>query len=257
MKRSPLTDSNRRPPPYHAPEPLRWVATGCRSTCLSRFRGLPTSDRLPPVAPARLHKCSIYCRGIANRQRASGVPAICALGVDPFAVESGFIRVRARLDGTSRQCPKSSSDHLANREGVIRSNAMAHHDDELRPVRRAVRSATRAAPFSGVVSGRSGVWLCSYLDRFVHCHGDRDGDVCGVGRGRWDRQRRRGGVGRTGPTRSGSEQRRARAGTRRRRGVRRRSDHGGGSGPRLRWCRSRVPLACSPATPAGRRSSQR
>jgi hypothetical protein len=38
---------------------------------------------------------------------------------------------------------KSSSDHLANREGVIRSKAMADHDDELLPVGRAVRSVVR------------------------------------------------------------------------------------------------------------------
>ena len=37
-----------------APEPLPWVATGCRSACLSGFRGCPICHRLPPVAPAGL-----------------------------------------------------------------------------------------------------------------------------------------------------------------------------------------------------------
>jgi heme-degrading monooxygenase HmoA len=42
-----------------APEPLPWVATGCRSAHLSRFPRPPICDRLPLVAPARLHKRSI------------------------------------------------------------------------------------------------------------------------------------------------------------------------------------------------------
>src|SRR5579859_8114676 len=41
-----------------APERLPWVATGCRSARLSRFRPLPKCDPLPPVAPAWLHKRS-------------------------------------------------------------------------------------------------------------------------------------------------------------------------------------------------------
>jgi hypothetical protein len=42
-----------------APEPLPWVARGCRSACLSRFRGPRICHRLPLVAPAWLHKRSI------------------------------------------------------------------------------------------------------------------------------------------------------------------------------------------------------
>jgi uncharacterized ferredoxin-like protein len=42
-----------------APKPLPWVATGCRPACLSRFRPCPICDRLPPVASAWLHKCSM------------------------------------------------------------------------------------------------------------------------------------------------------------------------------------------------------
>src|SRR5258708_13041341 len=42
-----------------APEPLPEVATGCRSACLSRFRGPSICARLPPVAPAPLHKYPI------------------------------------------------------------------------------------------------------------------------------------------------------------------------------------------------------
>jgi hypothetical protein len=42
-----------------APKRLPWVATGCESACLRRFRGGPICHRLPPVALAWLHKCSI------------------------------------------------------------------------------------------------------------------------------------------------------------------------------------------------------
>lgn len=56
-----------------APKRLPWVATGCGSACLSGFRGSPICRRLPPVAPAGLHKCSIHSPGIADGQRASGI----------------------------------------------------------------------------------------------------------------------------------------------------------------------------------------
>ena len=42
-----------------APTRLPWVATGCGSACLGGFRGRPVCHRLPPVAPAGLHTCSI------------------------------------------------------------------------------------------------------------------------------------------------------------------------------------------------------
>jgi hypothetical protein len=38
--------------------PLPWVADGCELACLSCCRGGPVCDRLLPVAPAWLHKCS-------------------------------------------------------------------------------------------------------------------------------------------------------------------------------------------------------
>jgi hypothetical protein len=39
-----------------------WVANGCGSACLSGFRGCSICPRLPPVAPAGLHKYStIVC----------------------------------------------------------------------------------------------------------------------------------------------------------------------------------------------------
>jgi hypothetical protein len=47
-----------------APKRLPWVATGCGSGCLNGFRGRPICHRLPPVAPALLHKCSTTCRPI-------------------------------------------------------------------------------------------------------------------------------------------------------------------------------------------------
>src|SRR5581483_8598544 len=62
LSRSPVTDSNRRPPPYHA---LRSVAVGCRRLPIglfARFRARPVCCRLPAVAPAGLYKCSICKR---------------------------------------------------------------------------------------------------------------------------------------------------------------------------------------------------
>src|SRR4051794_752423 len=56
-----------------AAKPLPWVATGCRSACLSRFRGSPICHRLPPVASAGLHKCSIPA---AQCLMGRGVPAL-------------------------------------------------------------------------------------------------------------------------------------------------------------------------------------
>jgi hypothetical protein len=59
-ERSPLTDSNRRPPPYHGTTQAtgrnrrqRFFAYVCG------FRGGPICDGLPPVATAGLHKGSI------------------------------------------------------------------------------------------------------------------------------------------------------------------------------------------------------
>ena len=66
---------------------LPCVATGCGSACLSGFRARPICHRLPPVAPAGLHKCSIHPPGIADGQRGFGRPAICASSVEPFSVE--------------------------------------------------------------------------------------------------------------------------------------------------------------------------
>src|SRR5436189_153022 len=50
-----------------APKPLPWVATGCRSGYLRRFHSRRICDRLPPVAPAWLHKCSILDAGLRRR----------------------------------------------------------------------------------------------------------------------------------------------------------------------------------------------
>jgi hypothetical protein len=66
-----------------APKPLPWVATGCGLACLSRCRGRLICDRLPPVAPARFHKCSIlrYAGACASVARdAEGGRSALALG---------------------------------------------------------------------------------------------------------------------------------------------------------------------------------
>src|SRR5438445_10808689 len=70
---SPLTDSNRRSLLTIAPKRLPWVATACGSACLNGLRGCSICHRLPLVAPARLHKCSIPSLGIADGQTPLGV----------------------------------------------------------------------------------------------------------------------------------------------------------------------------------------
>jgi hypothetical protein len=60
-----------------APKRLPWIATGCGSPRLSRFRGSAICDWLPLVAPAWLHKCSMPGRAIAYVEGAfwpGGVP---------------------------------------------------------------------------------------------------------------------------------------------------------------------------------------
>jgi hypothetical protein len=71
-----------------APKRLPWVAIGCRSAYLSRFRGLPICDRLPPVAPAWLHKRSIP---LLRLLMGKGIPRarIGVAGVDHLPVERG------------------------------------------------------------------------------------------------------------------------------------------------------------------------
>jgi hypothetical protein len=61
--RDPLLTSQRGLPSLPCGlEPLPWVAEGCGSACLSRFRAWCICQRLPLVAPAGLHKCStIVC----------------------------------------------------------------------------------------------------------------------------------------------------------------------------------------------------
>src|SRR3954453_11207335 len=64
-----------RRPAYHAlRNGCRGFATGCGSACLSGFRAVPICHRLPLVAPAELHKCSIPSLEIADGERASDVP---------------------------------------------------------------------------------------------------------------------------------------------------------------------------------------
>ena len=53
--RSPLTDSNRRPPPYHRKQ-RQWFRPDS-----ARFRASANCHRLPPVATTGLHKGSILC----------------------------------------------------------------------------------------------------------------------------------------------------------------------------------------------------
>ena len=61
---SPLTDSNRRPPPYHR-KPWQPI-----SPYLSRFRRRPICHPLPPLATALLHKRSIRVVGLGYAEGA-------------------------------------------------------------------------------------------------------------------------------------------------------------------------------------------
>jgi hypothetical protein len=93
-RRRPIRRRHSHPAPVAAAAPPRLLtmrcetvavgATGCRSACLSRFRSEAICDRLPLVAPAGIHKCSIHSAGIADGQRASDGRAICASRVEPL-----------------------------------------------------------------------------------------------------------------------------------------------------------------------------
>jgi hypothetical protein len=72
FSRSPLTDSNRRPPPYHQPKATVLA-------CFSGFRGPTICQRLPLVAPARLHKRSMPQARIPDEKR-DGAPSGSSVG---------------------------------------------------------------------------------------------------------------------------------------------------------------------------------
>jgi hypothetical protein len=73
---------------------LPWVVTGCGSACLSGFRARPICHRLPPVAPAGLHKCSIHSPGIVDGQRASGVQPSARRVLSPLRRRGSFVQRR-------------------------------------------------------------------------------------------------------------------------------------------------------------------
>jgi hypothetical protein len=85
-----------------APKRLPWVAIGCRSAYLSRFRRPPICDRLPPVAPARLHKRSIP---LLRSMMGKGIPRarMGVAGVDHLLCREGVIRTQASWDGAPRR----------------------------------------------------------------------------------------------------------------------------------------------------------
>src|SRR5712691_11642865 len=91
-----------------APKALPWVATGCRSACLSRFRPCPICDPLPRVAPAWLHKCStlvpqsLMGRALPTRRRTrcQNEPFVCREGVGPTALPP-----TRRLHRERQSCP--------------------------------------------------------------------------------------------------------------------------------------------------------
>jgi len=100
---------------------LPCVATGCGSACLSGFRARPICHRLPPVAPAGLHKCSIPSPGspMAKGVRASPQGAS---SVEPFCVERGSSAHRPSCDGSSRRCTSSSNPSRVERGPVVKGD---------------------------------------------------------------------------------------------------------------------------------------
>jgi hypothetical protein len=70
-----------------------WVATGCGSAYLSRFRRWLICERLPPVAPALLHKCSMPEPRISDEKWRSVVASVSLRSLIAF------------LQGRGRICP--------------------------------------------------------------------------------------------------------------------------------------------------------
>src|SRR5712691_10073319 len=69
--RSPLTDSNRRPPPYHSIG-NRWQPTATVLACFRRLSRFPICGRLPPVATTGLHKGSIHAIALSLTMTGEG-----------------------------------------------------------------------------------------------------------------------------------------------------------------------------------------
>src|SRR5205823_4777579 len=92
-----------------AAERLPWVATGCGSACLSGFRAPPICHRLPPVAPAWLHECSILSPGIAMNKALRAFSHLCVecrARRRPELADAGAAvlhRARARPAGARRR----------------------------------------------------------------------------------------------------------------------------------------------------------
>ena len=107
-----------------APEPLPWVASGCRSACLSRFRSTAICDRLPPVAPAGLHKCSILRAGIADGQRDSDVPHQRRRVLNPSLQRGGQFR---RSPYSARGCSALTREPDVGAGAVTRSLSSTAH----------------------------------------------------------------------------------------------------------------------------------
>ena len=120
---SPLTDSNRRPPPYICARNYR-QSRATDSACLSHFRGARICRRSPQVASALLHKCSIPSpepllgKGI---QTLSLLPAspdhLCSITVPSQSCEKGRFEAEPRrwrrLITAMKLCPFRGRVRLA------------------------------------------------------------------------------------------------------------------------------------------------
>ncbi len=106
---------------------LPWVATGCGSACLSRFRAPRICHRLPPVALARLHKCSIHSLGLAMA-KGSGVPTY---RLDEFW--TGSRRRRRREDRAAVTWrARDQGRHVESVDHLHRLDRLVAHPDRRR-----------------------------------------------------------------------------------------------------------------------------
>ena len=85
-----------------------WQAVATVSACLSRFRRRRVCHRLPPVAPARLHKCSIRLFTLKNVGRLFELYAVVSDGLvvrEPAVFADSFGAFRSS-DGSARRLLK-------------------------------------------------------------------------------------------------------------------------------------------------------
>jgi pimeloyl-ACP methyl ester carboxylesterase len=119
--------------------PLPWRSLGNRSqhaatlfVCLSHFRGRSICHRLPPVASARLHKCSIPLDGVEDREHGDWSANDVAGPLSSDAVTTAF-----------RDAIVACRDRLTARGVDREAYSLAAAAQDLEDLRRALRVSTR------------------------------------------------------------------------------------------------------------------